>query len=226
VWDLLEKTVEMIRVDLEAAGVPYETESGVADFHALRAAYISNLVASGASVKVCQVLARHSTPSLTIGVYAKASLHDVRGAVSALPDLAPGPANPVCVASPGTDEPISKRLALHLPYAGDGSVRKRSGADGMGAVVAEAGFVQANGPNALNPGDLDAPGRARAGPGGECRRWESNPHEGYPSEDFKSSASAIPPRRRSGYQNARNSDRSTGGEDRVDCRFRIGSAPS
>ncbi len=29
----------------------------------------------------------------------------------------------------------------------------------------------------------------------ECRWWESNPHDGYPSEDFKSSASAIPPHR-------------------------------
>jgi excisionase family DNA binding protein len=45
-----------------------------------------NLVASGASVKTCQTLARHSTPSLTIGVYAKTSLHDVKGAVEALPD--------------------------------------------------------------------------------------------------------------------------------------------
>lgn len=30
----------------------------------------------------------------------------------------------------------------------------------------------------------------------ECRRWDSNPHGGNPPEDFKSSASAIPPRRR------------------------------
>src|SRR3979409_1014943 len=29
----------------------------------------------------------------------------------------------------------------------------------------------------------------------ECRRWESNPHGGSPPEDFKSSASAFPPRR-------------------------------
>ena len=48
------------------------------DFHAVRVAYITNLVTSGASVKTCQTLARHSTPSLTIGVYAKASLHDIR----------------------------------------------------------------------------------------------------------------------------------------------------
>src|SRR5262245_17183884 len=93
----------MLRVDLEAAGIPYETASGVADFHALRAAYVTNLVASGASVKTCQTLARHSTPSLTIGVYAKASLHDIKGAVENLPDLSPrGPASEP-LAMTGTD---------------------------------------------------------------------------------------------------------------------------
>ena len=84
---LTPKTAEMLCVDLTAAGIPYETDSGVADFHALRAAYVTNLVASGASVKTCQTLARHSNPSLTIGIYAKASLHDTSGAVEALPDL-------------------------------------------------------------------------------------------------------------------------------------------
>jgi integrase len=84
-----EKTAELIRADLKAAGIPYATASGVADFHALRASYVSNLVASGASVKTCQVLARHSSPSLTIGIYAKASVHDIRGAVDALPDRRP-----------------------------------------------------------------------------------------------------------------------------------------
>jgi len=54
-------TAEMLRVDLDAAGVPYETDEGVADFHASRGTYISNLVASGVSVKTCQELARHST---------------------------------------------------------------------------------------------------------------------------------------------------------------------
>ncbi len=83
------KTADMLKVDLEAAGIPYETDSGVVDFHALRGIYISNLVSSGASVKTCQTLARHSTPSLTIGIYAKASLHDISDAVESLPDLTP-----------------------------------------------------------------------------------------------------------------------------------------
>jgi integrase len=83
------RNAEMLRVDLKAAGIPYETSEGVADFHASRGTYISNLVAGGASVKTCQTLARHADPSLTIGIYAKTSLHDVKGAVETLPDLAP-----------------------------------------------------------------------------------------------------------------------------------------
>jgi integrase len=81
------KTAAMLRVDLKAAGIPYETDSGFADFHSLRGDFISYLVSSGASVKTCQTLARHSTPAMTIGIYAKASLHDINGAVENLPDL-------------------------------------------------------------------------------------------------------------------------------------------
>jgi hypothetical protein len=84
---MTKRTAEMIGHDLKAEKIAYKTSEGVIDFYATRVSYISNLVASGASVKTCQTLARHSTPVLTIGVYAKASLHDIRGAVEALPDL-------------------------------------------------------------------------------------------------------------------------------------------
>ncbi len=81
ILDVPDRTADMIGADLAAADIEYETPSGVVDFHALRGCYVSYLVASGASVKTRQVLARHSTPSLTIGIYAKASLHDILGAV-------------------------------------------------------------------------------------------------------------------------------------------------
>jgi integrase len=71
------RTPDMLKFDLDVAGVPYETPEGKFDFHASRVTYISNLVSGGASVKTCQVLARHSDPSLTIAIYAKTSLHDV-----------------------------------------------------------------------------------------------------------------------------------------------------
>lgn len=64
----------------------YRNASGeVADFHAFRACFISRVVASGASIKVAQELARHSTPVLTLNTYAKVQLSDVLGSVPAVP---------------------------------------------------------------------------------------------------------------------------------------------
>jgi hypothetical protein len=41
---------------------------------------------SGPGIKTCQTLARHSTPSLTIGRYAKTTPRDIKGAVESLPN--------------------------------------------------------------------------------------------------------------------------------------------
>jgi integrase len=57
------------------------------DFHALRHTYVSLIVRSGASAKVAQQVARHSTVTLTLGRYAHAGLYDLTGAVNALPSL-------------------------------------------------------------------------------------------------------------------------------------------
>ena len=54
-------------------------------------------------MKTCQTLARHSTPSLTIGIYAKASLHDINGAVENLPDLTAPRPQPEALRMTGTD---------------------------------------------------------------------------------------------------------------------------
>jgi len=60
-------------------------EGRVFDFHALRHLYISRVVESGASVKTCQELARHSSPVLTLGRYAHVRLADLRAAVPTVP---------------------------------------------------------------------------------------------------------------------------------------------
>lgn len=59
----------------------------VADFHALRHTFITGLVNSGASVKVAQDLARHSTPTLTLSRYAHLGLQDTSKALAALPAM-------------------------------------------------------------------------------------------------------------------------------------------
>ena len=58
-----------------------------ADFHSLRHTFLFRLGRSGASAKVMQRLARHSTVKLTIGCYTHAGLFDLSAAVNKLPAL-------------------------------------------------------------------------------------------------------------------------------------------
>jgi len=76
----------------------------VADFHALRHTYISRLVASGAGLKVAQELARHSTPTLTLGRYAHVQLVDQTRALDALPAIEAPRANVAALAATGTED--------------------------------------------------------------------------------------------------------------------------
>jgi hypothetical protein len=118
----------MLRSDLAAAGIAVETDEGLIDFHALRGCYISGLVSGGASVKTCQTLARHSTPTLTIGVYAKASKQELAEAVGSLPDLTRGGTAPDRVVEDVSNSSASEArpLAAHWQRAGYGSGREVS----------------------------------------------------------------------------------------------------
>jgi integrase len=89
VFTLHHETAKAIRIDLERAGIAYETDEGFAGFHSLRGYYVSALIRSRASIKTVQTLARHSNPSLTLARYARANVHDVLGAVESLPALTP-----------------------------------------------------------------------------------------------------------------------------------------
>ena len=74
----------MLKKDLEAAGIPYETEEGRLDFHALRTAYINFLIDVGANPKTTQSLARHATLDMTMNVYGRAREDSRRETVEAL----------------------------------------------------------------------------------------------------------------------------------------------
>jgi integrase len=79
---------EMLRGDLDAAGIPYRDEAGqVIDFHGLRHSYITLLSRSGVSPKHAQELARHSDPKLTMNVYTHLELYDLSDAINDLPCL-------------------------------------------------------------------------------------------------------------------------------------------
>ncbi len=99
---LPDKASKMIRVDLAAAGVPYRTPDGVADFHSLRHTCISNLARSGVAPKVAQQLARHSTIALTLDRYTHVVVGDLATAVERLPDL--DRRESVALAATGTDD--------------------------------------------------------------------------------------------------------------------------
>jgi hypothetical protein len=100
------------------------------------------------------------------------------------------------MAATGTDgQPIGDRFALHLPYAGDAPGRDLAVIGGNDDVSTESPDVVSMSRNPVEIPEVDASCRVVSYPDVEYRRWESNPHGGSPPEDFKSSASALPPRR-------------------------------
>ena len=150
VLPLHHDTAKAIRRDLESAGIPYETDEGCADFHSLRAYYVSALVRSGASIKEVQTLARHAKPQTTLNHYAKVSVRDLRGAVESLPSLPDLNRMPEVLAATGTDP----------------------GPTATHAATRDAG----DGPNTLAGQSLESDGRVIAKPlYGETRIGGSNP---------------------------------------------------
>ena len=83
-----EDLARILRVDLEAAGIPYRDAAGkVVDFHALRHTFITNLAQGGVHPKTAQALARHSTITLTMDRYSHSDREDEARALDRLPDL-------------------------------------------------------------------------------------------------------------------------------------------
>jgi integrase len=130
-----KRAADMLRIDLDAAGVPYTVEGPDgplhADFHALRHSFVALLEKSGATLKEAMQLARHSDPKLTMAVYGRAQLHDLGRAVERLPDLAPA-APREAVAATGTDGPYT--LLTHTADGEGGTPRTIE--EGKGAEVA------------------------------------------------------------------------------------------
>ncbi len=77
-----QRAAAMLRVDLAAAGIEYQTPSGRADFHSLRAAYATLLARQRVNLQTAQALLRHSDPKLTARTYTKLGVTDLAGAVA------------------------------------------------------------------------------------------------------------------------------------------------
>ncbi len=130
VFPLHHDTAKAIRADLEACGIPYETEDGTADFHSLRSVYVSALVRSGASIAEVHKLARHAKPETTLKHYAKVSKHDLRGAVEKLPNPKQPALEPESLAATGTDgKQMDSEVSLLFPYVDVEQGSDKSGPD-------------------------------------------------------------------------------------------------
>ena len=80
-----KKTWLMVQKDLERVEIPYETDEGVADFHAAgRHSYVSGLVASGASITQVKELARHGDIRMTMR-YTHVGINEQVEALNGLP---------------------------------------------------------------------------------------------------------------------------------------------
>lgn len=192
VFAMPDKPVKLMQADLSAARqawleevqegkareereqstfLAYQDGSGrVADFHSLRHCYISRLVQSGASVKVAQELARHSTPTLTLGRYAHIQLVDRTRALDALPAIdSPAPDRQEARATGTYDAapvpadlaaPASARRAHLTPRGANTGENRRAEVAAMGRreVLENTG----NREQALTP-DTTTPGRIRTG---------------------------------------------------------------
>ena len=91
-WASGKRGAEMIRIDLEAAGIAYSVEGPdgpeYADFHSLRHSYLTLGGRSGIDLHTLQELAGPSKPELTAR-YSHRRLYDLAGAVGMLPNLVP-----------------------------------------------------------------------------------------------------------------------------------------
>src|SRR5262249_39413565 len=91
-WARDHRGAEMLRIDLDAAGIAYAVEGPdgpeYADFHSLRHSYLTLGGRSGIDLRTLQELAGHSKPELTAR-YSHRRLHDLAGAVERLPNLVP-----------------------------------------------------------------------------------------------------------------------------------------
>jgi hypothetical protein len=162
---------EMLRIDLEAAGVPYAVGGPdgplYADFHALRHTFIRLLDKGGATLKGAMQLARHSDPKLTMAVFGRAQLHDRGEAVRRLPTLLTYPADhtreqvlqatgtdPVCTGFAQTDDTGREGLRLVETNRLEGA-EKTAGLNPLSGAGVEASC------DPLSVGESSIPDRSR-----------------------------------------------------------------
>jgi len=140
-----------LKRDLEAAGIPYEDESGrKADVHSLRSAFITTLVRSGANVKAVQLLARHSSPIETVGIYTRLNAQDERDAIGAIASVGPTTDDEPMRAT-GTTGSVLGSCWANMAADTRRGVPLDAASQGVGATVAPSRGGEWRGRRDLNP---------------------------------------------------------------------------
>lgn len=129
-WARDHRGAEMLRIDLDAAGIAYAVEGPdgpeYADFHSLRHSFLTLGGRSGIDLRTLQELAGHSKPELTAR-YSHRRLYDLAGAVEKLPNLVPSKptdAEAIPLRMTGTDAGIVTKSAVPDAVAGDISLHQ------------------------------------------------------------------------------------------------------
>lgn len=176
-WASSRKAAPMLRVDLEAAGIPYVVQGPAgplfADFHSLRHSYITLLDRGGVSLRTAQALARHSTPVLTAR-YSHPRLNDMAEGAAKLPAFLPPRSGPESVRATGTDGRAN--LPPKLPPAGgNGRVRLRVREETTGGNSGSG-----DGSECLELKGIDGPrGQLKSGGGGIRTLAGDEPQSGF-----------------------------------------------
>jgi len=115
------RSAEMMRVDLNAAGIAYRDAAGrVADFHALRHTAGILLKEAGVHPKDIQAFMRHSTITLTMDRYTHVGIRGFRAALDALPALGGDRPEERTAKATGTDDAVAvakERAAARSAFA-------------------------------------------------------------------------------------------------------------
>ena len=109
-----DRGAEMIRIDLEAAGILSRDENGdlvitdeygrVYDFHSLRHTFGSQLNEARVPLATAQKLMRHSDPKLTANIYTHVMVETKAEALDKLPIITATPAASEAAVRTGTDD--------------------------------------------------------------------------------------------------------------------------
>ena len=120
----LKKGYMMMRLDLKAAGIPYEVDGRFADFHSLRHSTASLLIQTGANPKVIHSIMRHQDVNLTLSKYSHLYAGQQRDTIESLPDFV---IQPDKAAMTGTYDSIAEnRAEQNCPQTANQSVKSRT----------------------------------------------------------------------------------------------------